>query len=133
IGAGPRAVGSISITHLAVEPSAITLPAKGETITVTYSFLAEQAFDNAVAQVWRRCTSLICSREGMAPTTHNVKAAPSTISGVWTVKHSTNLGEYDLYIKAWLNCQGAAPDKYGGCGDEGAWATGYAGPVRVAQ
>ena len=122
IGAGPRAVGSISVTNVSFAGSgAVKLAPGGK--TVDYGFLLKQPFDLVSADLWRTCTAFLC-RESMF--SRQEKRISGGRTGTYKIAKQ---GVYRLTVRAWLSC--AEPD-FRKCADSAAWATGRSAPVTVA-
>jgi hypothetical protein len=132
IGAGPRAVGSISITDVQFGPA--TISQQMASASASFSYLIKQGFDHIDADIWRECGKQVCNRSfHVKAFTISNTPAPETITGTWPEASTAPPGAYDLYVRAWLFCNGSSGENYGACGDEAAWATGFAGPIQVTQ
>jgi hypothetical protein len=124
IGAGPRAVGSISVTNVVFAPPSrsLRLPRKGG-IATTYGYVLKQPFDLVAEDVWRSCKKVLC-KELMSS-----KRVPlSKQSGPTRPYRLTRPGTYRLNVRAWLSCPNA---NFTLCGDGAAWAIGRSAPVLV--
>jgi len=120
-GAGPRAAGSVTINKVQLTPATLTKPG-----AAAYSYFAEKAFDQANADIWLSCKQVFCSHaHPVGPVIHHL-ASSGWVSGTWSVPSSARAGSYQLFVRAWLHCNGAdVANNYKNCGDEAAWATGY--------
>ncbi|HEY1447431.1 MAG TPA: hypothetical protein VGF33_02760 [Caulobacteraceae bacterium] len=126
--------GSVSITEVNIGPQVIHRPsARNAVIPVRFSYLARQEFYQIDADIWRECAAGVCNTTS-ALRSYPTKpvSAPAHITGAWNISPDTPAGAYDLYVRAWLHCNGAPADSYHDCADEAAWAYGRAGPIEIA-
>jgi hypothetical protein len=126
--------GSVSITEVSIGPQVIHRPSgRNAAIAVKYSYLARQEFYQIDADIWRECSPGVCSVTSALQTyATRPDSAPQQINGAWSIGPNTAAGAYDLYVRAWLHCNGAPADSYHDCADEAAWAYGRAGPIEIA-
>ena len=117
LGAGPRAVGSVSLNGVKLGPAASL---KGG--PVPYRYLLEQPFDLVSADVWRYCTKFLCNHVAFSQRRQLV-SGPS--SGSFQPKKS---GSYRLYVRAWLHCENS---DVAACGDGAAWAAGQSEKLTI--
>ena len=127
-----QSAGSISIAEVNLGPLAVHRPTKNVAVAARFSYLAKQEFYQIDADIWRECDDANCNATSPAETfTARPDSAPDHITGAWMVRPTTAPGLYDLYVRAWLHCNGAPVDAYHDCADEAAWAYGHAGPIQV--
>lgn len=121
-GAGPRAVGSVSVSDVTLARGAdrIRIPPSR---TVEFGFLLRNPFDLVQAELWREC-GIICTGRVAALEVHQ---RSGRIGGFAPVRRR---GTYRLNVRAWLSCP--TPD-FRQCADEAAWAAGQAGPLLVEE
>jgi hypothetical protein len=126
--------GSVSITDVNIGPQVIHRPSgRNAALPVRFSYSAKQEFYQIDADIWRECAPGVCNAVS-ALKTYSTRpvSAPEHIAGAWDIGPNTPAGAYDLYVRAWLHCNGAPADTYHDCADEAAWAYGRAGPIEVA-
>ncbi len=127
-----QSAGSISIADVNLGPQAIHRPTANAAVTARFSYVAKQEFYQIDADIWRECDGVACTGASATETfTARPDAVPDRITGAWVVRPSTAPGLYDLYVRAWLHCNGAPADAFHDCADEAAWAYGHAGPIQV--
>lgn len=125
IGAGPRAVGSISVTDVVFAPpaSSLRLPANGK-VPASYGYRLKQSFDLVSEDVTRSCKKFLC-KETMLSNRLIRPVGPR--GGNYRIGKA---GTYRLNVRAWLSCPNADFDK---CGDSAAWAIGRSPAVLVER
>ena len=126
--------GSVSITEVDIGPQLIHRPsARNAAVPAKFSYLAKQEFYQIDADIWPECLTGACNTTSAVRTfaTRPV-SAPEHVTGAWNILSNTPAGSYDLYVRAWLHCNGAPADSFHDCADEAAWAYGRAGPIEVA-
>ena len=129
IGAGPHAVGSLTLKNVIFGPRQVRIPGQGQAPFIArYSYLLERDYDLVTATL-ARCRQT-CLEESKP------LAAPPPTHGLWTgnwlVNSSARPNDYAIVIRAWLNCGGvSAADQLRACGDKAAWAFGRAKPVTL--
>ena len=127
-----QSAGSVSIADVNLGPLAIHRPTANAAVAARFSYLAKQEFHQIDADIWRECDGATCISTSPADTfTARPDSAPDHITGAWIIRPTTAPGLYDLYVRAWLHCNGAPADAYHDCADEAAWAYGHAGPIQV--
>jgi hypothetical protein len=127
-----QSAGSISIAEVNLGPQVIHRPTANAAVTARFSYVAKQEFYQIDADVWRECDGVACTATSAAETfTARPDSAPDHITGAWIIRPTTAPGLYDLYVRAWLHCNGAPADAYHDCADEAAWAYGHAGPIQI--
>jgi hypothetical protein len=117
LGAGPRAVGSVSLNGVKMGPAGSL-----KSGPVPYRYLLEQPFDLVSADVWRYCTKFLCNHVAFSERRQLV-SGPS--SGSFQPKKA---GTYRLYVRAWLHCENS---NVAACGDGAAWAAGESEKVTI--
>jgi hypothetical protein len=128
-----QSAGSVSIADVSLGPLTIHRPAAvNAAVTAKFSYVAKQDFYQVDADIWRECEGSSCAPGAPEQTfTARPNSAPDHITGAWKIRPDTAPGPYDLYVRAWLHCNGAPADAYHDCADESAWAYGHAGPIQV--
>jgi hypothetical protein len=118
VGAGPRAVGSITLTDVTLGNGTPVqkLPASGG-LSLNYGYRLKAAFD-LVAQDFARNNKVETAR---------FQRVSGNRTGRLDVRKP---GIYRLNVRAWLSCP--TPD-FSKCGDAGAWATGQSARIRVEK
>ncbi len=129
LGAGPRAVGSVTLNGVAfVEPSA-TIPPPGARADLHWSYVLKQFYDRVEARAWRSCRTGWCTAAGAMPTA--APGEPGNWTQTWSIDSRAVPGDYVVFVKAWLFCNGVTAEQYRQCGDDAAWAEGHADPIPV--
>lgn len=125
IGAGPRAVGSISVSKVVFAPPSrsVRLPKKGK-LPTTYTYFLAQGFDLVAEDVWRSCKKVLCKELMLS---NRVTRKAGTQHRTYSLAKP---GTYRLNVRAWLSCPNA---NFSLCGDDAAWAIGRSKPVLVEQ
>jgi hypothetical protein len=125
LGAGPKAVGSITLTDVTLGPGAqIVKLTKPGPLKLGYRYQLKAAFDLVAQDVARQCKGFGCS--GVDTTRWSPpKPKNNVMSGEIPV---TKPGIYRLNVRAWQSCPTLDFSK---CGDAGAWATGQSARIRV--
>lgn len=116
IGAGPQAVGSITLTDIALGTGTpiLKLPASGR-LPLPYRYHLKAAFDLVAQDI----------SGGKKVETNRFTYVSGKRTGFLDVRKA---GIYRLNVRAWLSCP--TPD-FSKCGDAGAWATGQSPRVKV--
>jgi hypothetical protein len=132
MGAGPNAVGSITINDIRFGPPQVRIPPQGQTPTsASYSFHLDRNYNLASAFV-ARCVNLVCNRDEQVVGRLVSPFGGQNIQGAWTVRPNAKSGDYAVTIRAWLDCGGTAnPQAIKNCEDQAAWAFGRAKPVKL--
>lgn len=128
IGAGPAAVGSITVSDVSLgsDDAALRIPQpRNSSVLVPIRYDLKRSFPLVAVRIRYNCKKIFCRSIAHAP------APASASSGVktdnWRLTGKAKPGGYRLFVSAWLTCQGAAfPD----CANEAAWAVGFS-PLRV--
>ena len=124
IGAGPRAVGSITVTDVALGTGVtrLRLPASGR-IPLPYRYRLKASFDHVVEDVRRDCKGFFCSK--------SVIKRHARITGARNGSLAIDKPAfYRFTVRAWLSCP--TPD-FKACEDEAAWATGQSARIQVVK
>jgi hypothetical protein len=116
IGAGPRAIGSITLTDVALGTGnpVMRLSPSGR-LSLPYRYHLKAAFDLVAQDI----------SGGKKVETSRYTHLSGRRTGNLDVRKA---GIYRLNVRAWLSCP--TPD-FSQCGDAGAWATGQSARVRV--
>lgn len=116
LGAGPKAVGSITLTDVTLGTGApvLRLPASGR-LSLGFRYHLKAAFDLVAQDI---------SAGNKVETNRYTYVSGKRIGNLDIRKP----GIYRLNVRAWLSCP--TPD-FSKCGDAGAWATGQSPRVRV--
>ncbi len=134
IGAGPRAVGSITLRDVRFGPASLQIPAAGAPPAMTsFQYVLLRPYDVVSAGVERDCPGAGCRWAGQAlsPSAGSVGLSPPR---QWPVRRNAKPGLYRLQVRAWLNCQGSTPaERFVDCGDEAAWASGFSDDIVVER
>lgn len=129
LGAGPRAVGSVTLNGVAfVEPSA-TIPPPGARADLHWSYVLKQFYDRVEAVPWRSCRTGWCPAGGTVPAA--APGTPGNWTQTWSIDSRAVPGDYVVFVKAWLFCNGVTAEQYRQCGDDAAWAQGHADSIPV--
>jgi len=125
LGAGPKAVGSITLTDVTLGTGVqiVKLPNPGP-LKLGYRYLLKATFDLVAQDVSRQCKGFGCSG---VTTTRLARPRPPQNRMTGQIEVS-KAGIYRLNVRGWLSCP--TPD-FSKCGDAGAWATGQSARVRV--
>lgn len=132
IGAGPRAVGSITLDDVRLYPDTVRKAAPGEPpAQARFRYFLRRPFDLVNATAERDCPGSRCRQVGQVapPGAGSVGLSPER---QWLIRNNTKPGSYRLLVRAWLNCNGSTPGaNFRECGNEAAWATGYSDTITV--
>ena len=129
LGAGPRAVGSVTLDNVAFSQASVVKPSGNEKVPAGYSYELERDFNAAQMSLFRACGERWCFDRGSVG---QVPSKAGVWSGKWEIDRKSKTGSYQLWVRAWLNCPGLTPaDQYKACADDAAWATGHADGMRI--
>ena len=130
MGAGPQAVGSMILLDVRfTTPTTRQVPAQNEVDRVGFSYRLMRDFD-AVAAVPRFCNPGCNDRGSRIGPLPRMRSGP--VTGSWPIDRHALAGNYELDVRAWLQCGGAtAADAFARCADDSAWTFATARPFRL--
>jgi hypothetical protein len=131
IGAGPAAVGSITVSDVSLgqAQSALQIPKpKNSTVPVPIRYDLKRSFPLVAVRVRNDCKKIFCNSVAYAPTPASASSGLKTDS--WPLSGKAKPGGYRLFVSAWLTCQGAA---FPNCMNDAAWAVGFSPILAVIK
>jgi hypothetical protein len=132
-GAGPHSVGSPILRDVRfLVPGPISVPAQHATTPAPFTYALDRDYD-AVSAELLRCTP-ICTGSGRINTNITRVRTPQALGAFWTISHSNRAANYQIVVRAWLQCGGASPAAaLAQCRDDAAWAIGRSQKLQLVQ
>ncbi|WP_426163484.1 hypothetical protein [Sandarakinorhabdus sp. DWP1-3-1] len=131
LGAGPRAVGSVTLNKVDFSERSATIPPAGQSADLHVNYVLKQYYDRVSVQVLRSCGLGWCGTGTSADTA--APGEPGQWNKAWPISSRTRPGNFIASVKAWLYCDGITAEQYRRCGDQAAWAQGQSAAIAVTQ